>query len=181
MNKSKLMDKYKEEDYFSDDDDHTFEENKQNEDYDDTLEYEDDDEYAMDEETRKIIWEASMRHQNNFNFDDISKDHNEKKSKQKKSNSNSNKNQKKKVGLSLEQFRNKIDEEAKAKQPKLFVSKRVEDKKKLNGVKEPVVKRQFNPRLPSYNSVKKLEETKKPVDFNNKNEFPSLLDLNLNK
>jgi hypothetical protein len=37
-------------------------------------------------------------------------------------------------------------------------------------------KRQFNPRLPPYNFVNKTREATVPVDLNNKNDFPSLLD-----
>ncbi len=166
MNKSKNTNKYVEEDYFSDDNedqnDQQIEEPVEN--------YDEEEEEEMDPETRKMLWEASMRRSCNYDFTDIAKD----KSKQKKSNSKSNQKQKKKVGLSLEEFNKKIEEEQKAKQPKKFVSKRVEEKKKVNGVEEQVVKRNFNARLPPYNWVHKSKEENVQVDLNNKNDFPSL-------
>jgi hypothetical protein len=177
------IDKYKEEDYFSDDDDQNYDQNyeqsdqnEQNEERDNTYEEEDDEDDEMDAETRRIIWEATMRRSANYDFADISKEHNEKKSK-KKSSSNSNKNQKQKknVSLSLEEFNKLMEQKIKENKPKKFVSKRVEEKKKINGVEEPVYKRQFNPRLPPYNFVNKTREANVPVDLNNKNDFPSLL------
>jgi hypothetical protein len=176
MNKSNAIKKYKEEDYFSDDDDQICEQNDENEEGDDVYEEEEDDD-EMDAETRRIIWEATTRRSANYDFADISKEYNEKKSK-KKSSSNSNQKQKKNASLSLEQFNKLMEEKIKENKPKKFVSKRAEEKKKMNGVEEQVYKRHFNPKLPPYNFVNKTREAIVPVDLNNKNDFPSLLDNN---
>ena len=73
----------------------------------------------------------------------------------------------------MDELNKKIEEEQISKKPKKFVSKRVEEKKKVNN-EENSAKRTFNARLPPYNWI--LQSKKEPVKMNidDENEFPSL-------
>ena len=169
MNNSKNMNRYLEEDYFSDD--NKDQNNDHNEENEELIEEFEEDEEEMDPETRRILWEATMRTSCNYDFSSSARDTNKTKKKDK-----SNKKQNKKTtSLSLEEFNKKIDEESKAKQPKKFTSKRVEEKKKITGnTEDRFVKRSFNARLPPYNWTHKSREETFQIDINNKNDFPSL-------
>ena len=123
------------------------------------IEEEEEDE-ELDEETKRILWEANLKRLNNDSVLDFSD--NTKKSKSKKSSDKTNK----KVVLSLEDLNKKIE-------PKKFVSKRVEEKKKINN-EENSVKRTFNARLPPYNRVHQSKKEQVTVNINDENEFPSL-------
>jgi hypothetical protein len=123
------------------------------------IEEEEEDE-ELDEETKRILWEANLKRLNNDSVLDFSD--NTKKSKSKKSSDKKNK----KVVLSLEDLNKKIE-------PKKFVSKRVEEKKKINN-EENSVKRTFNARLPPYNRVHQSKKEQVTVNINDENEFPSL-------
>ncbi len=114
----------------------------------------------IDEETKRILWEANLKRLNNDSVLDFSDD--TKKSKSKKSGDKKNK----KVILSLEDLNKKIE-------PKKFVSKRVEEKKKINN-KENSIKRTFNARLPPYNWVHQPKKEQVAVNINDEQEFPSL-------
>ncbi len=160
------INKYVEEDYFSDD-------NVEEEIINDYPPEEEEDEEDMDPEEKRLFWEAMMKRTSNFNVEEYSRDSAKEKQKNKKK-EKENKQSKKKQGMSLIEFNTKLEEEAKAKQPKKFVSKRVEEKKKINGVEEQKFKRCFNPRLPPYNWVNKQKQETHTVDLSNKEQFPSL-------
>jgi len=163
------MNKNNTNDYFSDDDEVELEENTM-ENLQDEEEYESDG--SMDEETRRIVFQAVTR---NMNWDNLT--YNVKKEPvQKKKEETNSKPKKTKNVFSLSDFVKKLDEDEKAKQPKKFVSKRVEDKKKqLGAVEEPnKMKRTFNPRLPPYNFAHKKKEFTETVNLNNAMDFPSL-------
>ena len=193
MNKVKNTSKYIEENYFSDDNDDlnneqndSSDENQEDEfddDNDDHNEHnehdnnehnednEHDDEY--EEEVRKIVWEAVQKRSINYDLGNYTEDDN--KNKTNKKDKTNKKQNNKNVNLSLGEFNKKLDEETKEKQPKKFISKRVEDKKKINCTnEEKVIRRSFNPRLPPYNWVHKSKETNVKIDLNNQNDFPSL-------
>jgi len=123
------------------------------------IEEEEEDE-ELDEETKRILWEANLKRLNNDSILDFSDD--TKKSKSKKSGDKKNK----KVILSLEDLNKKIE-------PKKFVSKRVEEKKKINN-EENSIKRKFNARLPPYNWVHQPKKEQVAVNINDEQEFPSL-------
>jgi hypothetical protein len=124
---------------------------------------------SLDEETRRIIYQSISR---NMNWDDLT--YNVKKEPVKKKQSSTDKPMKTKNVLSLGQFVQKIDIEEKTKQPKKFVSKRVEEKRKQFGVSEDTKpKRSFNPRMPPYNFVHGKKEPEKPINFSNNLDFPS--------
>jgi len=123
------------------------------------IEEEEEDE-ELDEETKRIIWEANLKRLNNDSMLDFSDG--TKKSKSKKSSDKKNK----KVVLSLEDLNKKIE-------PKKFVSKRVEEKKKINN-EEKLIKRTFNARLPPYNWVYQPKKEQVTVNINDEHEFPSL-------
>jgi len=57
---------------------------------------------------------------------------------------------------------------------KKWQSKRVETKKSTGEVKEKIVKRQFNPRLPPYKLVRKEYTTKEVLNINDKSMFPEM-------
>ena len=124
-------------------------------------------EEELDEETKRILWEANLRRLNNKESDFVFID-DTKKLKQKKSNDKKNK----KNVLSLEEFSKKVEEDEKLKQPKKFVSKRVEEKKKVN--EENTIKRTFNARLPPYNWVYQTKKEQVNININDEHEFPSL-------
>ena len=80
----------------------------------------------------------------------------------------SSKKEKKKLSL---QELNKVIEEDTKPTIKRFTSKRVEDKKSHN---DPIFpKRQFNPKKPPYNFIRKVSTTIIP-NYNNNQEFPEL-------
>jgi hypothetical protein len=64
-------------------------------------------------------------------------------------------------------------QEEKSKQPKKFVSKRAEDKKKSLGFDNSKPKRHFNPRFPPFTTLSKKPDVKE-INTNNINEFPTL-------
>lgn len=130
------------------------------------IEEEEEDE-ELDEETKRILWEANLKRLNNDSLLDFTNE--TKKSKSKKSSDKKKKNN----SLSLDELSKKIDEEQISKQPKKFVSKRVEEKKKINN-EENSIKRTFNARLPPYNWVHKTKKEQVNVNINDEHEFPSL-------
>lgn len=157
-------------DYFSDD------EPEENELDDENLDAESDD--SMDEETKRIIWEASRRNYEKMEQDRVREQEimmnkllNTKITKENVPEIKSN-NSKPKKSISLNDFNKKVEQEELAKKPKKFVSKRVMDKKKQSGVETEVKpKRQFNPRLPPFNFVRKQKQDKVQL---NSVDFPSL-------
>jgi len=77
--------------------------------------------------------------------------------------------------LSLNDFTKKIDEEIKLSQPKKFISKRADTKRKELGINEEVQPtRKFNPRKPPYNFVFNKSFNITELDITNKEEFPTL-------
>jgi hypothetical protein len=76
--------------------------------------------------------------------------------------------------LSLGEFTKKIDEEVKISQPKKFVSKRADVKRKELGLDIEVIKRTFNARKPPYNFINRPNNINIEVNINNNKEFPSL-------
>lgn len=72
--------------------------------------------------------------------------------------------------FTLLEFNKKTDKEQKDKEPKKFMSKRMNDKKKQNDNEEILPKRKFNPRLPPFNFVNKP----KIIQTLNMDDFPSL-------
>jgi len=125
------------------------------------IEEEEEDE-ELDEETKRILWEANLKRLNNDSLLDFTDETKKSKSKSKKSSDNKNK----KVILSLEELNKKIE-------PKKFVSKRVEEKKKINN-EENLIKRTFNARLPPYNWVHQPKKEEVAININDEQEFPSL-------
>ena len=136
MNKNNNVNKnYKNnvDNYFSDDDviEDQFEDYSQSE-----------SEEEMDDYTRKIIYEASARNLERMEQDFKSLEKGIKKSKQKDDKpkpEQKNSTKKQSQILSLGDFNKKVDEELEAKKPKNFVSKRVEDKKKISCIEETKV------------------------------------------
>lgn len=171
-------------DYFSDDEADVEEEQD-----DDTMlnnnygEYEETDEEMdeeMDEETRRIIFESTSR-----NIDRFTNDLNElcekgKKEREDKKKSQQlkkeTKNEKKgKQIFNLVDFNKKVEEDSKANQPKKFISKRADDRRKQLGISsDNNIKRSFNPRKPPYNFVKSHDRKEVVLDLINTNDFPSL-------
>jgi len=87
----------------------------------------------------------------------------------------SNKTNKTKIIYSLNEFVEKFEPKETANQPKKFISKRVNEKKKQSDIyNETKIKRQFNPRIPPYNFVHVKKETKQIINIFNEHEFPSL-------
>lgn len=148
-------------DYFSDDE-------KNNDEQNDGFEDDYESDGSIDEETRRIIYQATMKNINNL--DTIYKEIEKGTVKEVKPIITKEKD---KNSLSLSEFSKKVEDEINSKKPKKFVSKRVEDKKKSLGVEENVYKRQFNPRLPPYNFVNRKVETKQ-VNINDIKEFPQI-------
>ncbi len=155
--------KFNADDYFSEE-----EEINQDDNVEDIIEEESDD--SMDEETRRIIYKTSSK---DINWNDLTL-----KTKQepvKKKQSVTDKSKKTKNVLSLNEFVQKIENEEKTKQPKKFISKRVEERRKEFGTnEEKKLKRSFNARLPPYNFVHSKKEVVEPVNFSNELDFPSL-------
>lgn len=161
MNNNK---KFNTDDYFSDNDE--VNQDNQIDNFDEGDGEESDD--SMDEETRRIIYQSISRNMNDLTLY-VKKEH------AKKKQPSTDKPKKTKNFLSLSQFVQKIDAEEKAKQPKKFVSKRVEEKRKQFRVSEDTKpKRSFNPRMPPYNFVHGKKEAHQPVNFSNEIDFPSL-------
>lgn len=75
--------------------------------------------------------------------------------------------------ISLKNFNDKILQEEKVNQPKKFISKRAEDKKKSLGFDNSRPKRHFNPRLPPFTTLSKKDDIKL-INTNNIKEFPTL-------
>ena len=78
--------------------------------------------------------------------------------------------------FNLSEFNKKVEEDIKANQPKKFVSKRADSKRKELGISsnENTIKRSFNPRKEPYNFVKSHEKKETILELINQDEFPSL-------
>lgn len=152
--------------YFSDDEDDIIEEEQLDEESDD----------SMDDYTRQIIREATIRNLERMENEYKNMERVQKVKKPLKTDQpdQPKKNKKQSQVLSLGEFTKKIDAEMEASKPKKFVSKRVEDKKKVMGLDNNVVKRNFNPRLPPYNFVQHNKQNQNSVNIDSKEEFPSL-------
>lgn len=161
MNKNK---KFNTDNYFSDDE-------KVNQTNDNLEEGEESDD-SLDEETRRIIYQSISK---NMNWENLTLEVKKEPVKKKLASTDKTEKAKKtKNVLSLSEFIRKIDSEEKAKQPKKFVSKRVEEKRKQFGVSEDTKpRRSFNPRMPPYNFVHGKKEESQSVNFNEL-DFPSL-------
>lgn len=147
------------ENYFSDDE--IIEQNS------DDKEYESDE--SIDEETINVIHQAILKN----SLNDFSNSFKESEPNNKKI--INTKQIKNKHSFSLEEFNKKIEKEEKSKQPKKFVSKRAEDRKKTYGFNDDFKpRRQFNPRYPPYNFVHKKKDLNEKININNTTEFPSL-------
>ncbi len=162
-------------DYFSDDEVEEPDNHDIQDDYPD-----DDEEDEIDEETRKLLFAHASR-----NIDRFTKEMNELSEKEKqlkeerqnkKLEKSKLKNEKKgKTIFNLAEFNKKLEDEANAKKPKKFVSKRADDKKKQLGIEENTgPKRSFNPRNPPYNFVKSHDKKDEKPNIINPNDFPSL-------
>jgi hypothetical protein len=154
--------------YFSDEDnDENDEDNNEDVDSDD----------SMDIETRQIVYESINRNRN-INYNEVTYKTNQEIEVEKKVLSSTNKPIKNKNIFSLNEFIQKVNIDEKAKEPKKFVSKRMEEKKKQFGInKEIKPKRSFNPRIPPYNFVHGKKEIQQFINFSNDQEFPSLRNL----
>jgi hypothetical protein len=164
------MSKYNKE-YFSDDEksenDNTDTINNLSKDKNEDLSgYEESEDESMDEETRNIIFNKIS----NINYE-MNQESPINESKKKIKNKEKNTKQ-----LSLIDFNKKIADESKNKQTKKFISKRVNDKKKVLGIVEELPKRTFNPRLPPYNFVHNINDRKveENININNNEAFPTL-------
>ena len=129
----------------------------------------------MDEEMRLMIYEAFKNRKDkepedySYFSDQVPVSKKEKKRSKKNS-------RKKKIGLSLQDFQDKIEKE----KPKKWMGKRFQDKKGKLGMNDiKVKKRCFNPRLPppTYKTFKKREEKNQVINTNNEEAFPSLSSL----
>jgi len=131
-----------------------------------------DDEYEIDEETRRIIYENAAKNINRFEttYDGFGGKQTKKSEKTK-----SNIDKKSKNVFNLAEFNKKLEDEANAKKPKKFVSKRADEKRKQLGIDENSgPKRSFNPKKPPYNFVKSHDKKEIKPEFSNLEEFPSL-------
>lgn len=147
-------------DYFSDDE---VEEQVTNYDIEDDNESDNE----VDEETRRIINETINKKTQWEEITHVTK--------QKSNNKKQPVSNKAKSVFSLGEFVQKVEIDEKAKQPKKFMSKRVEEKRKQTGpIIEVKPKRSFNPRLPPYNFVYNKTVTQQLIDFSNTTDFPSL-------
>jgi len=150
----------------------------------------------LDEETRMQIYRASQKQLDDIDFDKLDKNL----KKKSKNQTNENNQQKKskvrsqKEILSLGDYSKKVNAEILALKPKKFVSKRVEDKKKLNQPNQPNQSNQpnqpnqlnqsnetnkknprhFNPRMPPYNFVHSQTIKNAQPKLDNEIDFPSL-------
>ena len=86
------------------------------------------------------------------------------------------KNKKKKDTYNLNEFVNKFTKTEEIKKIKKFISKRVADKKEINNTNTNTnIQRNFSPRLPPYNLVKKEKNIiNNNIDINDVASFPSL-------
>ena len=132
----------------------------------------DSDDYEMDEETRRIAF--SSRNISRF-ISDQSEQSEQKEKKSNKQGAKAKSEAKSKKVFNLVEFNKKLEEEANAKKPKKFVSKRADNKKKQLGIDENIgPKRSFNPRKPPYNFVKSHDKPDDKPNIINSNDFPSL-------
>lgn len=76
--------------------------------------------------------------------------------------------------FSLSDFTKKIDEEVKLSQPKKFISKRADEKRKELGLDNDIIKRTFNPRKLPYNFVNRVNNNTEEINISNNMDFPSL-------
>jgi hypothetical protein len=93
---------------------------------------------SMDDETKQIIYKNTLKDED-INYKGV------KKQKSIIKQNSDKKDKKNKNIMSFSNFVKVMNEEVKMSQPKKFISKRVEDKKKSQ---EIIVKRHFNPRFP---------------------------------
>ena len=131
---------------------------------DDNLQEEDSD-YEMDEETRRIIYNASLKSMEKSTFFSEDTVQKPKKVKPKKN------KQREVKHLSFIDFQNKLEEE----KPKKWKSSRSQNKKEELGITtKKIVKRRFNPRLPvpTIDTFKKIEDEDEIT--NSEENFPSL-------
>jgi hypothetical protein len=133
-------------------------------------------EEEIDDETQQILYNA-LNKNNNSDYTEITI----------KINNNNNtkdiKNKKKiKETYNLNDFVNKFKITEEVKKTKKFISKRVADKKEINNIPTKSIdetiktfQRNFCPRLPPYNLVKKEKEPSLVnLDIDNQELFPSL-------
>jgi len=123
----------------------------------------------MDDETRQIIYKTLNKNINRGEslFDNKKVIHN--------NYNNCDKVNKTKKTFSLNEFIEKINIEEDKNKPKKFISSRASEKRKHLGInKETNPKRCFNARLPPFNFVHGQKEVHQFVNFNNKEDFPSL-------
>jgi hypothetical protein len=76
--------------------------------------------------------------------------------------------------FSLGEFTKKIDEEVKLSQPKKFISKRADTKRKELGLDNEIIKRTFNARKPPYNFIARVNNINNDINISNNMDFPSL-------
>ena len=133
--------------------------------YEEENEEENNDEDEEEREYMKSIYMATLN-ANTFDFKQTIKQSKVEKSKPKVVKS--------KVTLSLNEFTSKIEQELMENQPKKFVSKRADDKRKILGIDDNIIKRTFNPRKPPYNFINRKVNNITEVDLDNKLDFPSL-------
>jgi len=131
------------------------------------LEEEEDSEYEMDEETRQIIYNASLKNMNKestFFGDGVVP---------KKPKKLKNKKVKEVKYLSFQDFQSKLEDE----KPKKWKGKRFQNKKDELGISsQKIIKRRFNPRLPppTVNTFKKEEEKDLDISPTSEEQFPTL-------
>jgi hypothetical protein len=139
--------------------------------YDDNNNDDDDDEFSdieeIDDETKELLYN-SLEKNNNNDYNEIMV---------KIENIKNIKNKKKKDTYNLNEFVNKFTINEESKKIKKFISKRVADKKEINNTNtNTIVQRNFSPRLPPYNLIKKEKNTSNinNIDINDTNLFPLL-------
>jgi len=112
----------------------------------------------LDEETRALCLGLGTTTYDEDDLIGVSKEKKTKKSNKKNDDST----------MSLKTFHEKNEEKIKKWQ-----SKRVESKRTTE-VKEKIVIRQFNPRLPPYKSIKRDTNTNQTIDIKNNEMFPAI-------
>jgi hypothetical protein len=148
--------------YFSDDEDKLTNDLLTNDSND-----EDQSDDSLTDETRQLIYDAlenKSYNDNDNNLFCIDKK-NKKVYKQK--------NNRVKTSMTLKEFAQKIAANETVNKPK-FISKRVKEKKDLGIIKQNIPKRTFNPRLPPYNHIYKVNKNTDLINFNNNKDFPVL-------
>lgn len=148
-----------------------FSEDEHNNDIDENENNEESSDDSMDEETRQIIFKSAQR--------DIDWSKLNVSAKNKQPLIKKHTRVKSIKTTSLIDFVKKVDNDEKEKKPKKFTSKRLEDKKKVDGIINndiSIKTRTFNPRLPPYNFINKKQtnDKLKTIDFKNDELFPSL-------